>query len=775
MNHFLSFSGGALLSLVLVSGSQAATGDEHWDSQFGWAGPGGNCWAVATHNGQIYTSGLGATTNVPVMMWDGLKWWPFAQVYGEASVSVYDMVFVGDTLYVGGTFTNVNGVTANGVAKWDGTNWSAIGFKGTAYALAADGGNLYVAGGFRTNLNGLVLNNVGRWDGANWSALGDGIGNTNSGSLLSIAASNGTVVVGGAFTNAGTLAVTNIARWDGANWSALGDGLNNYVLTILLEGPDVYAGWGPLSGANTVSRWNGASWAPVGGAFNSRLATLAKLGGQLCAGGWFTNITGSGLASRFATWNGATWSPAGSGVSSDLNLLWPDGNRLLAVGSFLRAGSAIANSLATWDGTNWGVIGTEGRSNGLSLTVRAIAGDGTNLYVGGSFSSAGSTAVNQVARFDGTTWHALGSGIGGTSPQVNAIAIKNNNVYVGGYFSTAGGVSCASIARWDGANWNNCGSLGGMVYGLAVRDDGVYAVGTAYNGTTYGSAFFKRWDGNTWTSVLNFNPDYILWSSLINNSVGMSCITQWGDDLYVGGLFNLSSHDGNLENFTNSNNILRYDGTYCQALNGGLNSNSVALAVFNNALYVSGPFTNAGGVSANGLARYNGNTWSAVGGGIVGRGVINSMTVIASNLYVGGTFTNIGGVPANRVACWNGSAWSALGSGAPATILAAYAQGKDVYVGGSLRIAGGKPSYYIGRWNEQTNFNTPEWSHSAWTTNRQFSARLNAVAGVTNLIEASTNLMSWSPILTNTAGSLYFTDPTASNSPAKFYRANVLP
>ena len=42
--------------------------------------------------------------------------------------------------------------------------------------------------------------------------------------------------------------------------------------------------------------------------------------------------------------------------------------------------------------------------------VYALAVSGTNLYAGGSFSTAGGVPANFIAKWDGSTWSALGSG-----------------------------------------------------------------------------------------------------------------------------------------------------------------------------------------------------------------------------------------------------------------------------------------------------------------------------------------------------------------------------
>ena len=87
------------------------------------------------------------------------------------------------------------------------------------------------------------------------------------------------------------------------------------------------------------------------------------------------------------------------------------------------------------------------------------------------------------------------------------------------------------------------------------------------------------------------------------------------------------------------------------------------------ALYAAGDFTRAGGVPARGIARWNGQRWSAVGDPNAA-GLDSYAAALAVHddgtgpaLYVSGQFSSAGGVPANRIARWNGHTWSALGAG----------------------------------------------------------------------------------------------------------------
>jgi hypothetical protein len=64
-------------------------------------------------------------------------------------------------------------------------------------------------------------------------------------------------------------------------------------------------------------------------------------------------------------------------------------------------------------------------------------------------------------------------------------------------------------------------------------------------------------------------------------------------------------------------------------------------------------------------------------------------------------------------------------------------------------------------------------SRGAGVVGAQFRAAVGAVGGQEVVVEASTNLVDWTPILTNTAaiGPLYFHDPDMTHFTKRFYRA----
>src|SRR5437870_3311131 len=96
----------------------------------------------------------------------------------------------------------------------------------------------------------------------------------------------------------------------------------------------------------------------------------------------------------------------------------------------------------------------------------------------------GGTAANYIAKWDGSSWTALGSGMGGVPgpyypyyrPGVYALALSGSDLYAGGLFTTAGDTTANYIAKWDGSNWTALGSgIGGGFGGYPV----VYALASA--------------------------------------------------------------------------------------------------------------------------------------------------------------------------------------------------------------------------------------------------------------------------------------------------------
>ena len=476
-------------------------------------------------------------------------------------------------LYIGGSFSFAGGVVANNIAEWNGSSWLALGsgMDAPVDALVVSGTNVFV-GGYFTTAGGVTANNIAQWNGTSWSALGSGITGSsvlgNGPAVYALAVSGTNLFAGGPFTTAGGVTVNNIARWNGSSWSALGSGVDDWVEALAVSSNQLFAGGyftnaGGAS-ANYIALWDGASWSALGSGISGRgtegrgpgVFALAVLGNNLIVGGEFTNAGGTS-ASCIAQWNGNSWSALGSGISGDVDALAVSGTNLFAGGAFSTAGGE-SYGIVEWNGSSWSALSTG------AVGVLALAATGGNLFVGGNFSQAGGVSAMGIAQWNGSSWLGSGPGLNGSA---SALAVLGNNLVAGGDFTTAGGLSANHVAKWNGSSW--------------------LALGTGISGTN----------------------DYGLGPTV-------SALAASGSNLYVGGVFGM-----------------------------------------------------AGGVTANNIALWNGSSWSALGTGILGTNDygslpgVSALAVSGSNVYVGGVFGTAGGVSANNIAQWNGNSWSALGSG----------------------------------------------------------------------------------------------------------------
>ena len=366
--------------------------------------------------------------------------------------------------------------------------------------------------------------------------------------------------------------------------------------------------------------------------------------------------------------------------------------------------------------------------NGVNNTVYALLVSGTDIYVGGLFTVAGNVAANNVAKFDTltNTWSTLGTGGGnGVDGSVHALAVSGSDLYVGGGFTTAnvGGttVNARHVAKYNTATgWSALGTGGGN--GV---DKEIYVLAASGSDLFVGGDFTTANVGAT-TVTVNSVAKYSAasgWSALGTGggngvSSAVYTLTVSGNDLYVGGAFMTTNVGGTT---VSANHVAKYNaasGWSALGTGGGNGVDSIgvvnALAVNGNDLYVGGYFltVNVGGttVSANHVAKYNAaNGWSALGTGS-GNGVDSVVFALAVNgsgdVYVGGTLgiANVGGMTLsiNNVAKYNAaSGWNTLGmgsgNGVNGTAYALAASGNSLYVGGNFSLAGGKASSKIGR------------------------------------------------------------------------------
>jgi trimeric autotransporter adhesin len=344
-------------------------------------------------------------------------------------------------------------------------------------------------------------------------------------------------------------------------------------------------------------------------------------------------------------------------------------------------------------------FGIPGANTGIAFDwVAHDDGTGIAMYTGGTFTSIGGTAASRIAKWDGTAWSPLGSGI--LNNEVYAVASFGGGLYAAGYFDGAGDVpGTEKIAKWNGSAWESIDAQlalwSNQLWGLTTWDDGtgeaLYIAGNYENiGGVQGASFFARYDGESFSTL----------GAPIGGAVPLIVYTSYawddgtGEAIYIGGRF--LTVDG-----ISASRIAKWDGQQWSALGSGVTGTGVSPSVnimraFDDGtgeqLYVAGQaFTSAGGQPANRVARWNGTEWSAVGAGF-DDGIVWGLEVFDDGngeaLYAFGTFTASGGAPVNRVARWNGKTWEQVGNGANGSVYRAAVHddgsGNAMYVGGAF-------------------------------------------------------------------------------------------
>ncbi len=404
--------------------------------------------------GFITTAGGNPVNNLA--RWDGAAWTAVGGPINGVNGSVLAMKVYSESLVVGGTFGTAAGQVARGLAGWDGSNWTPISTGASATVRALEtfddgGGDALFVGGTFTQINGVNANNVARYQSGVFSALGSGV--TGSSGVDALRAYDdglqSALYVGGPYTSAGGQPANGIAFWDGVGWTPLpaAGAARMLSLGVFDDGKhrELYAS-GPWQYVDDIrpygiARWNGGRWAALGRGASSENKPLNAAavhddgsGPRLYVGGSAATIEiGGERTGSVAAWNGDEWESLFPGATT---------------GTQVAGGGVEALESIDWDG----------------------AGPGTaELYAGGGFTQINGLAINRVARFDAAlgAWTAVGTGFVGT---VYDLMLFDDDgagpippaLYAAGQNLLTCGAGCTyAVARWDGSTWTGIGSTGG--------------------------------------------------------------------------------------------------------------------------------------------------------------------------------------------------------------------------------------------------------------------------------------------------------------------------
>lgn len=349
------------------------------------------------------------------------------------------------------------------------------------------------------------------------------------------------------------------------------------------------------------------SWSNLGDADEEVRCLLAAPNGDLLVGGHFATISGT-TASRIARFDGTNWQSIGGGVTvqpfatSQVDAIAALNNGDIIVGGqFTHVGGLPINNLARWNGTTWSAFGQPmlGASNG-TIEDMVVMPNG-DLIVTGRFSTIGGIVALGLAHWDGAQWLAMGQGPLPLATPVDLDVMANGDLLCAGSFSSIGGIAANHFATWDGSNWSATvsypTSIGASARTATALPNGfILAAGEFPTGSTI------LWDNTQWQAIGS--------ESVAN----IHALTQLSNgDLLAGGAFESIEATNSSRG---AGGLARWDSQAWQPEPIGIDGPVTDVMARGDGEYVVvGDFDSfadtSAGISAQGLSFFDGSNWQS--------------------------------------------------------------------------------------------------------------------------------------------------------------------
>jgi hypothetical protein len=516
----------------------------------------------------------------------------------------------------------------------------------------------------------------------------------------------GGVVVDYEIAIGSTIGATNIV-----NWTSVGNVTNAQLSGLsLVRGQTYFPSIRATDDSGNISTvMNGSGWVVMSEMWttNGRVNTMLQVGSTLYIGGTFTAVgewTGGGVPVDSTSGN-TTWpNPLSKArVSGKVLTSISDGAGGFYIGgNFKSVNGILRNNIAhiLVDGSvdpSWDPNITQTVYPGYVPVVYAFAISGSNLYIGGNFSTLnGSTIRHNLAAVNLTTglvtsWNPnLMSNI---VTGVNSLLIIGSNIYIGGTFTQVQNQTNTPVARNNIAaidlttgvatSWDP--NINGTINSLTSDGLNIYAGGsfTTVNGATarnnlaafdISTGVVTAWDPNADSSV----------NGLIYS----------GGTIYAAGSFTLVNGSIIRNRAANFDIITGA----ASAWDPNLDNTVYALTINGTSLYMGGIFTHVNGTTVrNRLAAFDQSTGIATAWSPNSYEIVRSITVSGTAAYLGGEFIAINGVGRARLAAID------LNTGTPTSfnhtlniwVNSLATDGTKLYVGGSFTLVDGVARHYI--------------------------------------------------------------------------------
>jgi hypothetical protein len=276
-------------------------------------------------NNHLYAGGMIYPNNIPPIQWDrnylckyDLGLWDTIAYFSDQILSIH--IHNGE-LYVGGFFTEVNGMPAMHLAKFDGNNWINIGnFNGVVGNIKEINNELYVMGSF-TEVNSIPINGIARWSINGWEDVYNF--QPDFATICDIAFYQGNLYIAGNFAIHSDT-IHDIAVYKNGAWQKVGT--TDYIRGSIGD-----------------------------------VRSLAIFNNELYAGGMILKNQGN-VGYLLQKWNGQNWSQVGLGLKDNnyntnsngyVNRIVIKNNLLVVCGLFYYAGNILTQNIGFWDGYKW--------------------------------------------------------------------------------------------------------------------------------------------------------------------------------------------------------------------------------------------------------------------------------------------------------------------------------------------------------------------------------------------------------------------------------------
>ena len=353
-------------------------------------------------------------------------------------------------IYVAGCFTNFAGVAAaDYVAKWNGTAWSGLGASGDISAIVHDivmyKGELHIAGEFTDAGGDVAADMVARWSGSAWVGLSVtggtnityGLGSPKDSSI------DYATALKVQENNAGTS--DDILLVGGKFYFGINNGTSGYSVPYTIN----------------IATWNSTAWGSIdtdSEPFTSStrdyvVHDIEVVGTSIYASGYRNNVPCSSSLrnNAFHKFDGTTWTKPIAAISCSffgtgfgIYTMEVVGTDIYVGGTFTSL-SSVADHFAVYSTTSgtFSAFNSFSPSFGNGAVVRSITSAGSQLFIGGSFPGVSGTSGG-VARWTGSAWQ----GIGRSAPAiVNALVSdmsysgSDSRILIGSSNNDIGGVA----------------------------------------------------------------------------------------------------------------------------------------------------------------------------------------------------------------------------------------------------------------------------------------------------------------------------------------------